>query len=70
MPPIWRHSLQRASLAVQVVSSFVPRSADDAQEEAEGFLLVADADGKNANTIATDKGKFVLGMVLGVIDWG
>jgi len=55
---------------VQVVSSFFPRSADDAQEEAEGFLLVADADGKNANTIATDKGKFVLGMVLGVIDWG
>jgi hypothetical protein len=42
---------------------------EDSLKEVEGFLIVADADGKNAKTIANDKGKFVLGMVLGAIDW-
>ena len=31
---------------------------EDVQKETEGFLIVADADGKNAKTIATDKGTF------------
>jgi RNA polymerase sigma factor (sigma-70 family) len=42
---------------------------EDSRKEVEGFLIVADADGKNAKTIATDKGWFVLGMVFGAIDW-
>ena len=42
---------------------------EDSRQEVEGFLIVADADGKNAKTIATDKGMFVMGMVLGAIDW-
>jgi RNA polymerase sigma factor (sigma-70 family) len=42
---------------------------EDAKQDTEGFLIVADADGKNAKTVATDKGMFVLGMVLGAIDW-
>jgi RNA polymerase sigma factor (sigma-70 family) len=42
---------------------------NDAVKESEGFLVVADADGKNAKTIVSDKGQFALNMVLGAIEW-
>jgi RNA polymerase sigma factor (sigma-70 family) len=42
---------------------------DEVIRETEGFLIVADADGKNPKTVATDKGNFALGNVLGAIDW-
>jgi len=42
---------------------------DDVMKETEGFLIVADADGSNAKTVATDKGRMVLSAVLGPIDW-
>ena len=37
--------------------------------ETEAFLVVADADGKNAKTIASAKGPSAYGMILGTIDW-
>jgi RNA polymerase sigma factor (sigma-70 family) len=42
---------------------------EEARKETEGFLVVADPDGKNAKTIASDKEMFVLAIVLGAIDW-
>jgi RNA polymerase sigma factor (sigma-70 family) len=42
---------------------------DAAQKETEGFLMVADASGKNAKTVASEKGPFALALVLGAIDW-
>jgi hypothetical protein len=42
---------------------------EDVMKETEGFLIVADADGKNPKTVATDKGRFVLASVFGAIDW-
>ncbi|HEV3438159.1 MAG TPA: sigma-70 family RNA polymerase sigma factor [Gemmata sp.] len=42
---------------------------NDAQLETEAFLIVADADGKNAKTIATDKASNAINMILGTIDW-
>ncbi|MCI0705548.1 MAG: sigma-70 family RNA polymerase sigma factor [Planctomycetia bacterium] len=44
-------------------------SADDAAIETEAFLVIADTDGKNAKTIASDKGQFATNMVFGSIDW-
>ncbi len=44
-------------------------SGSDAQKETEGFLMIADANGKNAKTIASDKGPFSINRVLGPIDW-
>jgi hypothetical protein len=44
-------------------------SGDDAVKETEGYLIIADADGKNSKTIVTDKGPFSTNMVLGPIDW-
>jgi WD40-like Beta Propeller Repeat len=42
---------------------------NEVQKETEGLLVIADADGKNAKTIVTDKGQFALNMVLGAIEW-
>lgn len=42
---------------------------EDVQKETEASLVIADADGKNAKTIATDKGQNATGLVLGMIDW-
>jgi dipeptidyl aminopeptidase/acylaminoacyl peptidase len=42
---------------------------DDIQKETEGFLIVCDADGRNAKTVATDKGTIALNWVFGAIDW-
>ncbi len=44
-------------------------TADELQKETEGFLMIADANGKNAKTVASDKGNFALSMVLGALDW-
>jgi RNA polymerase sigma factor (sigma-70 family) len=44
-------------------------SANETAVETEAFLIVADADGKNAKTIATDKGPFAINMIFGTIDW-
>lgn len=42
---------------------------DDIQKETEGFLIVCDADGSNAATVATDKVNLALNRVFGGIDW-
>jgi hypothetical protein len=42
--------------------------ADDLLVETEAFLIVADADGKNAKTISSTKKSFA-GNILGTIDW-
>lgn len=42
---------------------------EEVQKETEGFLIVADADGKNAQTVATDKGRFAMSPVFNLIDW-
>jgi hypothetical protein len=42
---------------------------EDIQKETEGFLIVADADGKNPKTVASDKGNIALAGILGAIDW-
>jgi RNA polymerase sigma factor (sigma-70 family) len=42
---------------------------EDVQKQTEGFLMIADADGRNAKTVASDKGDFALALVLGGIDW-
>jgi RNA polymerase sigma factor (sigma-70 family) len=42
-------------------------AADDVQTEA--FLIVADADGKNARTITSERANQAFGVILGSIDW-
>jgi hypothetical protein len=37
--------------------------------ETEAFLMIADADGKNAKTIATDKSPSATRMFFGPVDW-
>jgi hypothetical protein len=44
-------------------------SGEDARIETESFLMVADADGRNAKTIATDKAAFSGNQSLGRVDW-
>ena len=44
-------------------------SADDATKDTESFLVVADADGKNPKTIATEKASIVSQRLFGTIDW-
>lgn len=44
-------------------------TVDTTTIETEGFLVVADADGKNARKIASAKSKYAMGMILGTIDW-
>jgi RNA polymerase sigma factor (sigma-70 family) len=44
-------------------------SANDPDPGTEGFLVVADPDGSNAKTIASEKGPFAINMVFGAIDW-
>jgi len=44
-------------------------AASDVQIETEAFLMVADADGKNAKTVVTEKGSNAINMILGNIDW-
>ncbi len=44
-------------------------SGDDAQVETEAFLVVADADGKNAKTVASDKIDNAVNPIFGSIDW-
>ena len=42
---------------------------DEAIVETEAFLVVADADGKNAKTVSSDKGPHAFSTVFGTIDW-
>ncbi|MDB5310623.1 MAG: rpoE 2 [Gemmataceae bacterium] len=42
---------------------------DEAIIETEAFLVVADADGKNAKTVSSDKGPHAFSTVFGTIDW-
>jgi hypothetical protein len=42
--------------------------AEDLLVETEAFLIVADADGKNAKTISSGKKEFD-GKIFGTIDW-
>ena len=44
-------------------------SANDPDPGTEGFLVIADPDGRNAKTIASEKGRFAINMVFGAIDW-
>lgn len=44
-------------------------TGNDVAVETEGFLIVADADGRNPRTVASDKGPFATNTVLGAIDW-
>lgn len=44
-------------------------SPEDVTKETEGFLMIADANGKNATTVTRDKGKFSTNRVLGPVDW-
>ena len=44
-------------------------AANEAAIETEGFLVMSDADGKNAKTIATDKRPFAFNLVFGSLDW-
>jgi hypothetical protein len=37
--------------------------------ETEAFLMIADADGKNAKTIATDKSPSATRIFFGPVDW-
>src|SRR5262249_52135486 len=45
------------------------RQAGEDLIETEAFLVVADADGKNAKTIDSAKGSGAYGLILGTIDW-
>jgi WD40-like Beta Propeller Repeat len=58
----WQH-LHDDLLAKERVTS------NDVAIETEAFLMVADADGKNPRTIASDKGPFATNTILGTIDW-
>jgi hypothetical protein len=43
---------------------------EDALRETEGFLIVADPDGRNARTVATDKSRSSGNhLLLGQVDW-
>jgi len=42
---------------------------DDPRRQTDGFLVVADADGRNARAIATDKGRVSSAFVFGQVDW-
>jgi hypothetical protein len=44
-------------------------SGEDARRETESFLMVADADGRNAKTVASDKAAFAGNLSLGAVDW-
>ncbi|QJW98229.1 RNA polymerase sigma factor [Frigoriglobus tundricola] len=44
-------------------------NVNDAQIETEAFLVVADADGKNAKTVASAKLENAINMIFGTIDW-
>jgi hypothetical protein len=42
---------------------------DDLAVQTEAFLIVADADGKNQKTLASDKSPNAMIMIFGSIDW-
>ncbi|MDB5305854.1 MAG: rpoE 2 [Gemmataceae bacterium] len=44
-------------------------NADETTVETEAFLIVADADGKNPKTVASDKGPYAINMILAGVDW-
>jgi RNA polymerase sigma factor (sigma-70 family) len=44
-------------------------SRNDVTVPTEAFLMVADADGRNARTIASGRSDFAINPILGVIDW-
>jgi hypothetical protein len=44
-------------------------SPEDAQRETEGFLMVADADGRNPRTVASDESRLLGNLVFGAVDW-
>jgi Tol biopolymer transport system component len=44
-------------------------SVADTTVETEAFLVVADADGKNAKTVASGKGRYAMNVIFGTIDW-
>ncbi len=44
-------------------------SGEDARRETESFLILADPDGRNARTVATDKSEFSGNLSLGRLDW-
>jgi hypothetical protein len=43
--------------------------AKDLQVPTEAFLMVADADGRNARTVASGRGESAWNQIFGVIDW-
>jgi RNA polymerase sigma factor (sigma-70 family) len=44
-------------------------TASDRRVETEAFLMVADADGRNARTVASGRSDFAFNPIFGVIDW-
>jgi RNA polymerase sigma factor (sigma-70 family) len=44
-------------------------SIDDDKVETEGFLIVADADGRNQKTVASGKSEYAINPILTSIDW-
>jgi Tol biopolymer transport system component len=44
-------------------------SIDDDKVETEGFLIVADADGRNQKTVAAGKAEYAINPILTSIDW-
>ena len=44
-------------------------NSNDVQVETEAFLMVADADGKNAKTMSSGKGTNAINPIFGSIDW-
>jgi RNA polymerase sigma factor (sigma-70 family) len=44
-------------------------SANDRRVETEAFLMVADADGRNARTVASGRSDSAINPIFGVIDW-
>ena len=44
-------------------------NGNDLQTQTEAFLMVADADGRNARTVASGKSDFAINPIFGAVDW-
>jgi hypothetical protein len=42
---------------------------DEGRIETEAFVVIADPDGKNSRTIASEKGTYAINPIPGEIDW-
>ena len=44
-------------------------NVNDVQTPTEAFLMIADATGRNARTVASARGDNAINMILGAVDW-